>query len=109
MHAGVVAQIDQGDGALDAAEGGLDYGCGGAGEGDDGAVMIGIQFAVEDGDAAHGADGFDDGVYLGGVAAFGEIGDTLDKLGAGGWGLGAGVHVRALLVSWCIRSLFAPK
>jgi hypothetical protein len=81
-----MAQIDQGDRSLDTAEGRFDYGCGGAGESDHGAIVIGVQFAVQDGDAAHGADGFDDGVYFGGVAAFGKVRDTLyNCLGHGVW------------------------
>ena len=84
MHAFVFAEIDEADGALDAAVGGFDYGCGGSGEGDDRAVVIGVQLAVEDGDAAHRADGFDDGIYFGGIAAFGEVRDRFyDCLGHG--------------------------
>ena len=75
MDAFVFTEIDESDGALDTAIGSFDDGRGGTGEGDHGAVVIGIQLAVEDGDAAHGADGFDDGVHFGGVAALGEVGN----------------------------------
>ena len=63
---------------LDAAEGRFATAVGGTGKGEHGAVVIGVQLAVEDRDPAHGADGLDDGVDFGGVAAFGEIGDALD-------------------------------
>src|ERR1039457_2313465 len=110
-----MAQIYQANGALDSAKGRFDYGRGGPGEGDDTAVVVGVHLAVEDGDAAHGAGRFGGGVLLGsrvdfgGVAAFGEVGDALDKLGAGCWVLGAGVRqsgIPRFIVAW---TLFAPK
>src|ERR1700691_3671324 len=86
VDAFVCTEVDEADGSLDSAVGGFDYGCGWTGEGDDGAVVIGVHLAVQDGDAAHGSDGFDDGVYFGRVATFGEVGDTLYYcLGHGVW------------------------
>jgi hypothetical protein len=46
MDSGVVAEIYEDYGAFHPSEGGFYYGCGWAGEGDDRAVVIGIQFAV---------------------------------------------------------------
>ncbi len=79
----MIAQIDEGDGTLHTAIGCLHDRTGGTGEGDDGAVVIGVQFAVEDGNAVYRTDGIDDGVDDSGVAPFGKIGDALDKTVAG--------------------------
>ena len=49
-----------------------------ADEGDDAAVVVGIHLAIEQVDAGD-FHGVDDGIDLGGVAAFGEIGNAFNE------------------------------
>jgi hypothetical protein len=77
MDAVLGGEVDQLGGFACGADGGFDDSGGRAGEGDDGAVVGGIEGPVEQ---AHAFDlcGGDDLCDLGGVGAFREVGDALD-------------------------------
>ncbi len=72
-------EVDQLDGLPDGAQGRFAHRFGSAGKGQHGAVVVGVQLAVEDDDARHGAHGLDQGVHLRGVPAFGKIRHALDQ------------------------------
>ena len=80
VRALVLREVDQRDGLLHRAEGGIGHRGGRTDEGQHAAVVIGIGFAVEQDHLGDGEDGLHDRVNLAGIAAFGEIGDTLDEL-----------------------------
>ena len=80
VRALLLRQIDQRDGLFHRAEGGIGHGGGRTDEREDAAVVVGIGFAVEQDHLGDGEDRLHDGVDLGGIAAFGEIGDALDEL-----------------------------
>jgi hypothetical protein len=73
----MAVEVDEFDGFAGAGESGFDDDLRGRGEGDDAAVVVGVEFEVEQDDAGQGADGGGDGFDGGAVAAFGEIGDAL--------------------------------
>jgi hypothetical protein len=62
----------------DGAESGLGGAIGRGGKGDDGAVMVVIRRAVEDGGSG-GSNGIGDSLDFRGIAAFRKIGDTFDQ------------------------------
>jgi hypothetical protein len=75
VRALVPGEVDQLGGLADAADGGLLNGFAVADESDDAAVVVGVHLPVEKINAGE-LHGFDDGIDFGGVAAFGEIGNT---------------------------------
>ena len=72
-------QVDQLGGLAHAAQGGLANGIPGADDGNDAAVVVGVHLPVEQGDARNREQGIDEGLHLGGVAPFAEVGDTLNQ------------------------------
>ena len=73
-------QIDARDGAFDARESAFGNGLGRSGEGDHGAVVIGIHLVIEEDYSRRGLDCGDDFVHLRGIPAFGEVRNALDEL-----------------------------
>ncbi len=73
-------EVDELGGLARAANGSFLDGFALAYQGDDAAVVIGVHLAVEEIDAGN-EHGFDDGIDLGWVAAFGEIGNTFNECG----------------------------
>ena len=71
-------KIDQLGGFADAAQNGFDQRIPASGQGDDGAIVIGVHVAVELVDAVE-AHGFGNGVDRRAVAALGEIGDGFNQ------------------------------
>ncbi len=80
MRPGVPGQVDEFRSFADAANHGLLHLRGIANQRDDAAVVVGIHLAVEEVDAVQ-LHGLEDGIDLGLIAAFGEVGYTFDECG----------------------------
>ena len=78
MRALMLRKIDYLSGLADTAQYGFHDGLAVTDQRDDAAVVIGIHLAIEQKDTVH-LHGLDNRVYLGFVAAFGKIGNTLHK------------------------------
>ena len=70
-------EVDEFGGLADAANGSFLNGFAVADQRDDAAVVVGIHLPVEEIDARN-LHGFDDGIDLGGVAAFRKVGDAFN-------------------------------
>jgi hypothetical protein len=73
-------EIDEFDGFGDAAQCRVRHRGGRAYKGEDAAIVVGVRFAVEQDNFRNAEDRLDDGVHLGAVAPFGEIGNALNEL-----------------------------
>ncbi len=73
-------EIDERNRRFHAAESGFGNGRGRAHEGQHAAIVVGIRLAVEQYHLGHGHDALHESVDFGCVAAFGEIGNTLNEL-----------------------------
>ncbi len=80
MRTVVLRQINQLDGLFDAPQGRIRHRGRRPNEGEHGAVVIRIGFAIEQRHFGHRRDRRNDGLHLGRVAAFGKIRNALYEL-----------------------------
>ena len=80
VRALMLGEVDQFDRLFDAADGCVGHCRRRSDERQNAAIVIGVRFAVEEYDIGHRQDGLHDRIHFGGIAPFGKIRDTLDKL-----------------------------